>query len=95
MQVIPAVPSRSPKKPRAISGIDVFEKNHKADIMKKAADIRKEQGIDSQSDIGGYKQTVRDMYQGADPDVKAACEEDAKTRNDSRSEKPAPSEIYA
>jgi|ERR1700684_1769250 hypothetical protein len=94
-QVIPAVPSHSPKKPRAINGIDIFEKNYKADITRRTANICEEQGIASQSNVGGYKKTAREMYQGADPDVKAACEEDAKIMNASRLENPAPSEVYA
>lgn len=90
-QVILAVPSHSPKKPRAINGSDIFEKNHKADITKRC----EAQGIAKQSNISGYKKMAREMYQGADPDVKAACEEDAKIMNASRLENPAPSEVYA
>lgn len=65
------------------------------DIIKKAADTRKEQDITSQGRVHVYKQTLWDMYQGTDLDVKAACEEDAKTLNNFHLEKPAPSEIYA
>ncbi len=57
--------------------------------------IRKALGVASQGRVDVYKQMLQDMYQGTDPDVKATCEEDAKTRNDLCLEKPAPSEIYA
>ena len=42
-----------------------------------------------------YKQVLREMYQDADPDVKAACEDDAKASNDFCKAKPPASEIYA
>lgn len=95
MQAILAIPSRSPKKPRVISGINIFEKNHKADITKTAADTCQEQGIASQASVSVYKQTLWDMYQGADLDVKATCKEDANTMNNFCLEKPAPLDVYA
>lgn len=42
-----------------------------------------------------YKQVLREMYQDADPDVKAACEDDARASNDFCKAKPPASEIYA
>jgi hypothetical protein len=88
------VPS-SPKKPRGIGGIDVFEQRYRIDVNKKAEDVRKMEGISSQSSVNIYKRALRDMYQDADPDVKESCEEDAKTVNNSRQEKPPTSEIYS
>ena len=52
------------------------------------------EGISSQSSVNIYKRALQDMYQDTDPDVKS-CEEDAKTVNNSRQEKPPTSEIYS
>ncbi|SRR6266550_8671667 len=94
-RAIEPIPRCSPKKPRAVNGIDMFEKKYKLDVTKKAADVRKAQNIESQGSVNIYMQVLRDMYQEADPDMKAACEGDAKAFNDLCREKPPASEIYA
>jgi hypothetical protein len=86
---------RSPKKPRAIGGIDVFQKKYNEDITKEAADVREREGISSKNSINVFTRVLRDMYHNADTDIQATCEEEAKATNDSRNDKPPTSEIFA
>jgi hypothetical protein len=86
---------RSPKKPRAIGGVDVFEQKYKDSIMKKVVDVCQMDGIPSKNSVHVYKQVLQNMYQDAEPDIKATCKEEAKASNDSHNEKPPATEIFA
>lgn len=88
------IPSCSPKKPHAINGINIFEKKYKEAVTREAANVRDAQGINAQSSIGVYNQVLWDMYQNADPGVKATCEGNVKASNDFCEEKPSASDIY-
>ena len=80
--------ARSPKKLRAIGGIEVFEQQYKVDVMTKFA-------AKANTGANVYKEVLRDMYQDAEPDIKAACEDEAKASNASRNKKPPAAEIFA
>ncbi|KAF8331825.1 hypothetical protein F5887DRAFT_1081088 [Amanita rubescens] len=75
--------SAGPNGPNIVS----LKDRYKGNVMEKFAK-EKIKGPDV------YKRVLRDMYQDAEPDIKATCEEGAKVSNDARNEPPPAAEIF-
>jgi len=92
---IPTAPTISVSKPRAVTAIDLFAKDHALDIRQKMATKRMAEGTTPQeSNLNYHREIKSQLFNASDDATRAKYEADATALKAKLSSPPEPSEIY-
>jgi len=92
---IPPAPVCSTSKPRAVTALDLFAKDHASDIRQEMAAKRTAEGTTpQQSNLNYHREIKSRLFNDSDNTIKAEYEAKATALNSRHNSPPEPSEIY-